>query len=166
MKNVNRMESFLEKVISLLHGISSLVLLLVALLITSDVIGRSLLGQPIKGAFELTEFGSAIMIFFALAITHRSKEHISIGFLVDKLPVRAKHFTEALIELFVFLVILVMAMSIFTEGLYIMSKNIVTTDLQMPLYPYIFIISIGALVFALTALLEMIKHIVKAVSSS
>ncbi|EZH67335.1 hypothetical protein DH09_05210 [Bacillaceae bacterium JMAK1] len=161
-----RIEQLIQPVLRVLHMISNIILFLVAILITCDVIGRFFFNQPIKGAFELTEFGSAILIFFALAVTHRHREHIVIGFAVDKLAHKPRHLTEGMIELFVCVLLFLMGTSIFLEGIYIMNQNVITTDLQLPLYPFILLISIGAFMFALTALLESVKHFRRAVEKA
>ncbi|MGJ9385275.1 TRAP transporter small permease [Salipaludibacillus sp. CF4.18] len=74
-------------------------------MITIDVIGRYFFNKPISGSFELTELGSAILVFFALAITHKYKEHNAIGFIVDKLSHKARNIIEGIIELFISVVL-------------------------------------------------------------
>ncbi|WP_240376819.1 TRAP transporter small permease [Bacillus piscicola] len=162
----NGLEAVLNVLSLVLHHISNAVLCFVTFLITFDVIGRYFFHRPITGSFELTELGSAILVFFTFAITHKYKEHIAVGFLVDKLPERVHHVVEGLIELLICVVIFVMGWQIFQDALRAMGRNLTTTDLGLPVYPFIMIASIGAFVFALVALTNGLQHFVRAVVRS
>ncbi|SDI98862.1 TRAP transporter small permease [Alteribacillus bidgolensis] len=163
---ISRLEEAVNVVNLILHHIANIVLCFVMLLITFDVIGRFFFNQPITGSFELTELGSAILVFFTFAITHKYKEHIAIGFAVDKMPHRVRHIIEGCIEWFIFVVIAFMSWHILNEAIRTMGRNVTTSDLSLPVYPFIIIASIGSFVFALIALTSGLKHFVKAVEKT
>ncbi|PSL48479.1 TRAP-type C4-dicarboxylate transport system permease small subunit [Salsuginibacillus halophilus] len=150
---------------SLLHYLSNTILLFMTFLITFNVIGRYFFNQPILGAFELTEQSSALLVFFALAVTHQYKEHIAIGFLVDKLSVKLRHSIEGIIEVVIFIVVLVMSWAVLQEAFRMMNRGVTTSDLSLVVYPFIIVASAGLLIFALTAFTNSLKHFVKVVST-
>ncbi|WP_158734770.1 TRAP transporter small permease [Alteribacillus sp. YIM 98480] len=163
---INGLEKMVNVLSLVLHHISNVILCIVTFLITFDVIGRFFFNQPIKGAFELTELGSAILVFFTFAITHKYKEHIAIGFAVDKLPHRIRHVMEGCIEWFICVMVSLMSWHIFNEAMRTMGRNVTTSDLNLTVYPFIIIASIGSFVFAFVALTSGLKHFVKAVEKT
>lgn len=162
----NGLESGLHVVNLVLHHISNATLFLVTFLITFGVIGRFFFGQPITGAYELTEQGSAILVFFTLAIAHQYHEHVSVGFIVDKLPLKARCIVEGIIEWFVFIVIIFMSWYMIQDGIRTMGRNITTSDLGLPVHPFIMIAAIGGFAFALTALVKGMQHFIRAVEQT
>lgn len=64
--------------------ISLLALCGMALLITADVIGRKL-GNPVPGAFELTELALILTVCLSLAYTAVQGAHVSVELLVSRL---------------------------------------------------------------------------------
>ncbi len=140
--------------------------MLIMFLTTFDVIGRALFNHSITGAYELTELGSAIVIFFTLAVTHKYKEHVAVGFLVDKLSAKKKAMIEGLVDLFIFVLILIMSFQLINEAMRLMERGTTTTDLGLPIYTFILIVSIGSFIFAFVALANGIKSMIEAVKKS
>ncbi|RSL33112.1 TRAP transporter small permease [Salibacterium salarium] len=160
---LNLVEKIIDTISNVLHYISNVVLCLMMLIISFDVIGRSFFGQPITGSFELTELSSALLVFFSFAIAHKYKEHIAIGFVVDKLPEKVRHFVEGAIEVLIFFVIIIMSWQIYNDAVRVMGRNAVTSDLSLPVYPFIILICVGSVAFALLALSNSFKHFARVV---
>ncbi|MFZ4452734.1 TRAP transporter small permease [Salibacterium aidingense] len=148
---------------TILHHIANAVLCFIMVLISFDVIGRYFFNQPITGSFELTELGSAILVFFTFAIAHKYKEHIAIGFLVDKFPDKMKSVIEGAIELLVFVVIFLMSWQIYNDAVRMMGRGTTTSDLGLPVYPFIMLIGAGSFLFGLMALASSVKHFARVV---
>lgn len=69
-------------------SIAAAVALLVALIGTIDVMTTRVLAQAIPGAFELSEAGLVLMVFFGMAIITREESHIKVDILVNRMPKR------------------------------------------------------------------------------
>lgn len=157
------MEKWIEKFSNGLHWISRLILFLMAFLVTFDVCGRYFFKQPITGAVELTGYGLSLLIFLSLAVTHLHKEHVTIDFLVEKLPEKVQWIFESVINLVIALLLIAISASIFWYAIRLYTSNTITGDLGIPISIFAFISTIGGLVFALTALLFFVKSLQKAV---
>lgn len=167
MKKIfNRLEKGFSKVVNVFQFLSNLSLIFIMMLISFDVIGRSFFNKPVKGTFELTELSSALLVFFALSITHRKNEHITIDFLFERFPETLRNWLISIIEFCIAILLLFMASHVFLNGLRLMSRNTTTTDLSLPLYPFLFIAVVTIVIFAITAIFKGINHIRQAVNQS
>src|SRR4029078_1698394 len=54
-----------------------------------EVLGRSVLTRPIRGAFEITELGLLVLIFAGLPLVSHADEHVTMDFIDRMLPARA-----------------------------------------------------------------------------
>jgi len=68
--------------------------LAMAVLVTINVMARWLLGAEVKGVTEFTSYLLAIAVFVGLAYTLRRGKHITITFLVTRLPEKAQHWLK------------------------------------------------------------------------
>ncbi|MBM4332634.1 MAG: TRAP transporter small permease [Deltaproteobacteria bacterium] len=74
--------------------LGSVGIVVMMLLVCGDVIGRYVLRKPIVGAFELTEFLMAGIIFIGFAYSQAQKAHLKIGLLLPRLPQNAQFFFQ------------------------------------------------------------------------
>lgn len=165
-KMFKMLDNLFNKLSSIQMLISNIMLIFMMSIISFDVIGRNFFGKPLSGTFEMTELASAMLVFFALAMTHQYKEHISIDFAVEKLPVRAKNILNGLVEFVIFLVVIIMAKQVMSNASRVMDRNITTTDLGLQIYPFLYIATFGLGIFALVALFSAIKYWALAVKKS
>lgn len=157
-KIINKSEKVLNKVIDIQQFISNMFLLFIMTIITFDVLGRNLFNKPLKGTYEMTELGAALLVFFALAITHRRGEHITIDFIVEKFSHKAKNLVNGIIEIIIAVILFFMSKHIFENGFRMMERKSTTTDLALSVHPFLFIITFTLIIFALTALFKAITY--------
>ncbi|WP_339226693.1 TRAP transporter small permease [Oceanobacillus sp. FSL K6-2867] len=155
------MERIITKLNAGLLYIAQAVLMIMVFLVTADVLGRWLFNQPITGAVELTELGLSMVIFLSIGYTHLKEEHISIDFLVERLPEKAQWIAGVFINLIIMTVMLLMAFSLFWYAERLLTSGTVTGDLGLPIYLFAAVSGIGSIVFALTAILLAIKYFAK-----
>lgn len=155
------MEKLITKLNTGLLYVAQVVLIIMVFLVTADVLGRWLFSQPITGAVELTELGLSMVIFLSIAYTHLKEEHVSIDFLVERFPKKAQWIMEVLINLIIMAVMLLMALSLFWYAERLFTSGTVTGDLGLPIYLFAGVSGIGAIVFALTAILLALKYVAK-----
>lgn len=89
------MEKTSRFVVRAITTISLMALGGMALLITADVIGRKL-GNPVPGAFELTELALILTVCLSLAYTAAQGAHVSVELLVSRLGRAGKLFVLVL----------------------------------------------------------------------
>lgn len=161
-KLLEKSESLVIKIVGIQGHIANGVLLFMMAIISFDVIGRNFFNNPLKGTlkgtYEMTELSSAMLVFLALAITHQKGNHITIDFLVDRFSKKVQNLLLGVVEMVIALVVLLMAMHIFENGLRMMERNSATTDLGLPVYPFLFIIAFTLTMFMLLAFFKAIAY--------
>jgi len=88
--SLNFLQRASERIAHLLIRICMCSILAMMVLTVVDVCGRYFLNQPIRGAFELTEFMVVIAVASGLASTQLSKRHIAVEFVVARMSPRAQ----------------------------------------------------------------------------
>ncbi|HIV74390.1 MAG TPA: TRAP transporter small permease [Candidatus Pseudogracilibacillus intestinigallinarum] len=163
-KPINKAEKIINGIANFQQLLSNFALIFIMSIITFDVLGRNMMNKPLKGTYEMTELGAALLVFLALAITHRKDEHITIDFVVDLLPTKVRHIINGIVELIIVAVVLLMSQHIFNNGVRMMERKTTTTDLSITVYPFLFIITITLVVFALMAIIKAISYFRMAVN--
>ncbi|MBP1971240.1 TRAP-type C4-dicarboxylate transport system permease small subunit [Virgibacillus natechei] len=158
----------LEKVIYPLNAIAqriAMVVLFILMMITVvDVTGRIFI-KPLYGAFELTGFALAIVIFFSLGYTQIKKGHIHVTFLVDRFGKRTQAIVDVITYLIFFLLVALITWQVADYAFRLHVGNDKTADLGIPVFVIAVISSIGILFFAFTMLLELLKAVQKVVKN-
>jgi TRAP-type transport system small permease protein len=157
-KILEKPKKVIDKIADIQQLMANGVLLLMMAIITFDVVGRNFFNNPLKGSYELTELSSAMLVFLALAITHRVGDHITIDFLVERFSEKARNLIQGVVELVIALVTLLMALQIYDNGLRMMERNATTAELALPVHPFLFLIALTVIIFTLTAILKAITH--------
>lgn len=73
-----------SRLFRLLGWLSAIPVALILLLTFADVLGRYIFSSPVRGSVELIEFAMALVIFTALPLVSRNREHVSVS-LIDGL---------------------------------------------------------------------------------
>lgn len=157
-KILEKLKNIVKKIVEIQGHIANGILLFMMAIISFDVIARNFLNNPLKGTYEMTELSSAMLVFLALAITHQRGNHITIDFLVDRFSKKVRNLLLGVVEMMIGLVVFLMAMHIFENGLRMMERNSATTDLGLPVYPILFIIAFTLITFMLLAFFKAIAY--------
>ncbi len=141
----------------ILSYVAAGVLLSMMLLTAVDVGGRYLFRSPIMGVFELTEFMMVCVVFLSLAFTQSEKGHIEVDLVVRRFPKHLQHAVSVVNNLLTFLVLGLIAWKGFERALEVMELEEVSGTLSIPVYPFLFVVSLGAGVMALEILGDLMK---------
>jgi TRAP-type C4-dicarboxylate transport system permease small subunit len=154
---VNGLGKMFSFAISLATTLGALVLLALALMVTSDVLTTRILAQPIPGVIKLSEAGLVLMLFLGLAVATRQRGHIRVDILVNRMGPRARRFCNAIGYLFtaVFFAVWTWQMWHMTVKSWSI-REMATGLLPYPLYLIKFILFLGLL----TATIESVRHLV------
>src|SRR5690625_1618996 len=128
-KMIEKTEKILHKIVDIQQFIANMFLVFIMLIITFDVIGRNVLNKPLKGTFEMTELSAALLVFFALAITHRHGDHITIDFVVDRFSKKVRNMLNGVIEIGIVIVLFFIVRHIFDNCMRLMDIENMITDL-------------------------------------
>jgi TRAP-type C4-dicarboxylate transport system permease small subunit len=140
------------------HSISMIVLFFMMCLTTFDVIGRTLLKQPIRGAFELTGISLLILVFCSLGYAQLKGDHVSIDFLTGKFPQGVQRALSIVFSVIMFILLLMTSWQLFLYSNRVDNQTV--GDLPLPLDIFAIVAAVGILFFAVTLLLKIV-HAVK-----
>ena len=153
-----------EKLIILLSNrfnwIAAGAIVAMMLLTSADVILR-LFRHPIPGTYEIVGLLGAIAISFSLAYTSVEKGHIAVEFLFQKFHRKVRLFISAINDLLCFFFFGLLTWQTIVLASDLKQNGEVSMTLQMPLYPYVFGISIGCGLLSLVLLKDFLQSVSK-----
>lgn len=138
------------------------VLVATMVLIVVNILLRTILKMPVFGAYEYVGLMTAVVIGLALAYCGVQNAHIDISLVVDWLPVRLRAAINALINIVSMCFLGVSAWYVGAYAKSMMDSGLVSSTTQMPMYPFVYLIALGMLVYSLVLLVRSIESIVKA----
>jgi TRAP-type C4-dicarboxylate transport system permease small subunit len=123
---------------------------------TADVIGRYF-RMPLPGAMELSELALGVMVFLGWAYTQAEKGHIAIDIVFKRLPQRVRNILDVLIPLFGLTLMVLIGWQAVRFGADCKSSLEQTVDLGIPVWPFKFMILIGAATLCLELIFDVIE---------
>ena len=154
---------FLEKPIGFLSKylgrVSQFALMAIMFFTTADVFGRYVLNRPIKGSYEIGQFMLVVVIMLGLAYTQAQGRHISVKVLVDRFPSKLQ---AALDSILFFVGLLIVGLIVYASFGYAMTgwkERTISEILYFPVYPFRFLVPVGAFVWALELFLKWLRSI-------
>ena len=147
---------YLERAGKYFNVIACVAVITMMLLSTADVVLR-LFGRPIPGTYELVGFLGTVVVSFAMGFTSLEKGHIAVELLYRKLPQRAQLAIEAFTNIVSSLIFGLITYQAFIYALDIRKSGEVSSTLQMPIYPFIFGMSLGFGLLCLILIADSIK---------
>lgn len=134
-------------------------LMLMMLLTTSDVIGRSIFNRPVTGTFEITGYMLAIVVLLSLGYSQQTRQHVRVEFIVAKMPLRARLVINSLFTFFALIFFALVAWQGWEGGFNALHANIATDILGVPSYPFELLVAVGAFLLFVELLLTLITSV-------
>ena len=127
----------------------------------ADVILR-LFRMPIPGTYEIVSFMGAVAVSFAIAHTSVEKGHVAVSLVVQLLPKRAQAVIESILAALGIILFALIAWQSVLYGLDCQDSGEVSLTLQLPFYPIIYGVALGAGVVCLVLLVDFLNAIASA----
>ena len=171
---IDSVVNWVERVASLpnkgLHWVAMVVLLLLMFLTVADVVGRYLVGiipgfGPVPGSFELTEFMLAVIVLTAIGHTQMKRGHISIDILVSRFSPRVQAILDTVTDFVTLAMFALVTWRTIKYAQLLYESNDVSGVLRLPVYPFLFVASIGTFMFCLAMLSSLLQSLKKAVKN-
>lgn len=140
-------------------AIASTVVTAMMFLTFFDVTLRFTLNKPISGSYELTEFLMLLLVIFSLGYTGMRKGHIRVDLILMYIPQRAVKILDALTYLTSAIFFILICWRAVLNGLLVKKDEITTAVLSIPVYPFAFIIILGAGLLVLVFIKDTIESI-------
>jgi TRAP-type C4-dicarboxylate transport system permease small subunit len=151
------MSNFIGRLCDFLAYAAAGILFALAGLTFCDVVGRRFFDSPVMGTIEIVELGMASAAFFAMPRAFLTNSHVSAQ-LIEKWSVGVFGVFVTILRgsLMVGMVGL-MAYATTVRAIDLMTGTRVTIELEMPFYPFQWIIATGMWCSALAALLWLLR---------
>lgn len=153
-----------------LNYIGMVLVFLLMLLTVADVVGRKLVGvvpgfEPVPGSFELTEFMMLAIVYTALGYAQVKGDHISIDVLTSRFNPRARNILDLVVYVVCAAMAVVLSWRAFVRGQRLIAEGDYSAVWHIPVYPFLFLIGVGMIIFALALLFSALQSLIKAVNN-
>jgi TRAP-type C4-dicarboxylate transport system permease small subunit len=139
-----------------MQAVASVSLTFIILLTTSDVVLR-LFRMPIPGSVEIIAIAGGILVGFTVPITSWMRGHISVDFVLNWLPERAKGVVNVITRCVAIILVLLISWNCAKIGAGFMKGAEVSGTLEIPLYPVAYALAVCFLMLALVLLCDILK---------
>jgi TRAP-type C4-dicarboxylate transport system permease small subunit len=130
------------------NWIAAAALVAMMLLTCSDVVLR-FFRHPITGTYEMVGLLGTVVIALSLAHTTEEKGHISVEFIVERLPKRVREILDAANRFIAIVLFGIVAWQSIRYALDLRASGEVSLTIQMPIYPFILSIAGGCILVCL-----------------
>ncbi len=131
-------------------GMAAIFILLA--LTVCDVLGRFIFNKPIPGTFEVTKILFALSVFFSFSVSQYRGENLGITILYDKFP----RMVRVILDIFAAVLSIATFSIAFRQTIQyavrMRSSGTITSVLRWPMYPWIYIASIGIIILVIALL--------------
>jgi len=121
----------------------------------TDVILRYFFRKPIPGTYEIVELFGAVAVSFAMAHTLAEKGHVAVSLIVQLFPKRLQGIIECIISIFGIILFGLIAWQSILYGMDCQRAGEVSLTLELPFYPIIYGVALGAGVVCLVLLVDL-----------
>jgi TRAP-type C4-dicarboxylate transport system permease small subunit len=132
-----------------LYVIGGVSLIFIMLLTASDVMLR-LVAQPIVGTYELVTFGGALVVGFSLPYVSLRRGHFFVDFLINQFPRRVKIGFQVITRIMAVAFFMLLSWNLIKYALDLRRVGEVSPTLNIPYYPFVFVIGICCIFECLT----------------
>jgi TRAP-type C4-dicarboxylate transport system permease small subunit len=126
----------------------------------ADVFLR-LFRMPIPGTYEIVSFMGAVAASFAIAYTSIEKGHVAVSLVVQLFSQRVQAVIESVIAIFGIILFALIAWQSVIYALDCQRSGEVSLTLQMPFYPIIYGVAVGAGVVCLVLIIDIVNEVSK-----
>ncbi|MBI5420113.1 MAG: TRAP transporter small permease [Deltaproteobacteria bacterium] len=133
-------------------------LLALVLLATANVALR-IVRVPVGGTYEIVSFLGAIVTAGALGYTQKRKDHIVVDILSEKFPGPVKRALDGVSYALTAALFAVVSWQTFAWGRRLWQYGELSETLKIAYYPFVFCVSLGFAVFALTLFLDLLATV-------
>jgi len=152
---LERLADLLRRVLMIAGGVALLALTLLA---TMNVALR-IFRVPVGGTYEVVSFLGAVVTAGALGYTQKRKDHIVVDILSDKFPAPVKRVLDRVSYALILVFFSIVSWQTFVYGKRLLVTGEMSETLRIAYYPFVFLVSAGFAVLALTVLLDLAETV-------
>jgi TRAP-type C4-dicarboxylate transport system permease small subunit len=134
-------------------------LILLVLLIAVDVTLRRVFNSPLTFSYEIIQFGLVIVVWGSVLYSTIRERHISIDVLVSRLPEKTRQVLRLTFDFVSALILLLIGWQSVTYAMDLRDAQRASSMLDIPLYPFVFIVALGAILAGLILLVGFVDSV-------
>ena len=142
-----------------LGGFAAVLLFLMMIITCADVLGRYLLGMPLRGAFELTEIILALVIYAILPLVTISGDQIAVDLLDGYIPRSFVPAQKVLVEILQIFLLSLTAWALASKADALLRSNLVSDIIRIPMGYVALLMSIFCAVAAILLVVTRISDL-------
>lgn len=155
---MNKILSFIRSLTNKVKLLGFAVLTIMAVFLAASSVLRTG-GKPILGDIEITSLLMVVLILFAIPFTQANDAHIKIGIVVDRLSWRKQKFLDICGSILTLLFAALIAVVYYLTTIRYVVKPTFTSLLDIPLYPFKFLIFFSAVLWILVCIDKIVQDI-------
>ena len=155
---MTRLERSILSITEKFNLIAAAAVVIMMVLTCADVILR-FFRHPIPGTYEMVGLLGAIVVSFSLAHTSVMRGHISVEFIVQKLPKPVQIVIDGINSLLGAALFGLITWQSMLYGSNLMHTGEVSLTLQMPIYPFVYGIAIGSGMLCVVLLIDFLQSL-------
>jgi TRAP-type C4-dicarboxylate transport system permease small subunit len=124
-----------------------------------DVFLRYFFRKPIHGTYEIVALLGAVAVSFAMAHTLAKKGHVAVSLIVQMFPKRLQGIIESFISIFGIILFGLIGWQSVLYGIDCQRAGEVSMTLELPFYPIIYGVALGAGVVCLVLIVDLANAI-------
>lgn len=158
---------FIRKIIAAIiiffSYLASLILAIMLAAYTINVVGRYVFNRPLLGADEMISFGMGLIVFLGISYTALDKGHVEIELVKSRLSGRAQIIMSIMTS---FLGAAFWGILSWQAWERFLIENQESLILEIPLAPFILVMSIGCLILSIQLAIDCFSHVFQIVAFS
>lgn len=155
-----RLENGIHRFSRWCNWVSCIAVLLMMCVVFANVV-LSFFDKPVLGAYEYVKLISAVIISLGLAHTGVVKGHVAVDLFMRRFSERTQAVVDSVITTVVLGIVGIITWGLAKFAYQNFKMNVATESMEIPLYPFIFILSFGFFVFFFVLFNDIINSIAK-----
>jgi TRAP-type transport system small permease protein len=152
------------RIVSWICGFIAAVATVCMILITvSDVFMRYFFNKPVNGSFELTEYLMIIIVFMAIPWATMRGAHVRVDLITGRFAIKKQAILYAISCLLAMIIAFLIAWYTIPEAIYVFNLKTKSDMLDIPAYPFYFVIVVGFFILLFILFAVLIQYIEKAI---
>lgn len=152
---MRQFSSIVKGISHTLDKIAGAFIVIVMVLVVSNVVLRGIFNNPIKGTYELVGLLTAVAVALGLAYCAFLKGHIAVGFVIEYFPKKIQLGVSILNNFIALCFWSTASWYLIGYANTMMKKGLVTATAEIPVYPFVYLISCGFLAFCLVLMISL-----------
>jgi TRAP-type C4-dicarboxylate transport system permease small subunit len=129
------------------------------LLIAVDVTLRRVFNNPLTFSYEIIQFGLVIVVWGSVLYSTIRERHISIDVVVSRLPEKTRQVLRLTFDFISALILLLIGWQSINYAIDLQAVRLESAMLEIPLYPFVFIVALGAILAGLILLVNFVDSV-------